>query len=84
VARMHLTSIEVQSVSSSSGITYTDTTAEENENENENAVADSAATDGRGTSLVTASDHPIAAAISTASLSSSSTNMSHGSLPFNI
>jgi hypothetical protein len=61
VARMHLASIEVQSVSSVSGITYTDTTAEENENAN--ALADSAATDGHGMSLVTASDHPIAAAI---------------------
>jgi hypothetical protein len=81
VARMHLVSIEVQSVSSVSGITDTDTTAEDNENVN--ALADSAATDDRGMSLVTASSHPIAAALSTALLSSSNTNRSNGSLPFN-
>jgi hypothetical protein len=78
--RMPLASIDVQSVSSVSGITDTDTTAEENENVN--ALADSVATDGRGMSL-TASDHPLTAAISTASLSSSNTNMSSGCLPLN-
>jgi hypothetical protein len=81
VARIHLASIEVQSVSSLSGITDTDNTAEENENAN--ALADSAATDGREMSL-TASPHPITAAILTASLSSSNTNMINGSLPFNL
>jgi hypothetical protein len=79
-ARMPLASIEVQSVSSASGITYTDTTAEENENAN--ALADSTATDDRGMSL-TASAHPLTAAISTTLLSSSITNRSNGSLPFN-
>jgi hypothetical protein len=67
-------------VSSVSGITDTDTTAEENENAN--ALADIVATDGRGMSL-TALAHPITAEISTASLSSSNTNMNNGSLPFN-
>jgi hypothetical protein len=70
-------------VSSVSCITYTetDTTTEENENDNTNAVADVAATNGHETSLVTA--HPIAAAISTASFSSSNTNKSNESLPLN-
>jgi hypothetical protein len=80
---MLLASIEVQSVSRVSGITDTDTTADENENENANAMADSDATDGRITSLVTASAHPIADAISTVSLSSSNTSRINGSLPFN-
>jgi hypothetical protein len=80
---MPLASIEVQSLSSVSGTTDTDTTAEENENKNANALANSAATDGHGMPLVTASAHPIAAAISTASLSSSNINKSNGFLPFN-
>jgi hypothetical protein len=81
-ATMPLASIDVQSVSSVSGITDTETTAEENENENANALADNVATDGRGMSL-TASAHPLTTAISTASLSSSNTNRSNGCLPFN-
>jgi hypothetical protein len=59
---MPLASIEVQSVSSVSGITDPDTTADENENANANALADSVATDDSGMSL-TASAHPITAAI---------------------
>jgi hypothetical protein len=80
VSRMPLASIEVQSVSSVSVITDTDTTAEEKEKAN--ALSDSAVTNGHGMSL-TASDHPITAAISTASLSSSNTNRSNGYLPLN-
>jgi hypothetical protein len=58
VARMHLLSIEFQSVSSVSGITDTDTTAEENENVNVDAVVDIDETYFHGTSLVTDSAHP--------------------------
>jgi hypothetical protein len=48
-----------------------------------NAVADTAATDGRGTSLVTDFAHPIADAISTTSLSSSNTDRNNCYFPFN-